>query len=370
MLRSTNSLKRLMLRLTLVLLTLAMAQLVFAADIVVEDDCSLGEAITAANDDRAVDSCAAGSGPADTIILKKSEWRSDRLPPVTSTIHIEGGRHDVTIGGFPAFVVDGGTLVLRNLDLRFNPRRNAMLLKINKGALTLDNTIFHNCSGFFATENSEISLKGGSKICDHNIDVVMSWFGVPLPGPLTCKSVSGATVSAAYGLASGVQCQPVDGGGIGVQSIVDAGYIDAVDVWGYVEQGVELCFSQRGSLTFLDAATSPRTVSTIESYSKNGNTCTYMTRAGTVVLAPGAPPEVASSATTTTTTDAPLVDGCPVTAIGHLKFLESPASDAELVGYIPRGAAMVFVSRILGWYQVSYGGQTAWVGGRYAQADC
>ena len=41
----------------------------------------------------------------------------------------------------------------------------------------------------------------------------------------------------------GVECQQVSGGGIGVPSILSAGVIDAVDVWGSMDISAEVCFS-------------------------------------------------------------------------------------------------------------------------------
>ena len=112
----------------------------------------------------------------------------------------------------------------------------------------------------------------------------------PTPRPLavTCPALSqfGIAVHATYGLASGVQCQRLDGGGIGIQSIVEAGFIDAVDIWGYVEQGVEVCFPQAGRLLFLDARTMTRAIMPLESTVVNGTTCASIASPGSIVLLP------------------------------------------------------------------------------------
>ena len=108
------------------------------------------------------------------------------------------------------------------------------------------------------------------------------------PLAVTCPALSqfGIAVHATYGLASGLQCQRLDGGGIGLQSIIDAGFIDAVDIWGYVEQGVEVCFSQAGRLLFLDARTMPRAIAPLESTVVNGMTCASINSPGSLVLMP------------------------------------------------------------------------------------
>ena len=109
------------------------------------------------------------------------------------------------------------------------------------------------------------------------------------PLATTCIDLNQATgiaVRATYGLASGVQCQRLDGGGIGVQAIVDGGFIDAVDIWGYVEQGVEVCFPQAGRLLFLDARMMPRATAALESTVVNGMTCGAIETPGSIVLMP------------------------------------------------------------------------------------
>jgi len=109
------------------------------------------------------------------------------------------------------------------------------------------------------------------------------------PLATTCIDLNQATgivVRATYGLASGVQCQRLDGGGIGVQAIVDGGFIDAVDIWGYAEQGVEVCFPQAGNLLFLDARMMPRAVAPLASQIVNGMTCGAIETPGSIVLMP------------------------------------------------------------------------------------
>ena len=109
------------------------------------------------------------------------------------------------------------------------------------------------------------------------------------PQPMTCLGLgadTGIAVYATYGLGSGVQCQRLDGGGIGIPSIVNAGFINAVDIWGYVEQGVEVCFPQSGTLLFLDARMMPRAAAPLASYIANAMTCGWINSPGSIVLMP------------------------------------------------------------------------------------
>ena len=98
------------------------------------------------------------------------------------------------------------------------------------------------------------------------------------------QTTTGMTFEATYGLDSGVHFRQLDGAGIGVQSIIDAGYLAALDVYGYVEQGVEVCFPQLGRVIFLDARTIPRAITTLPATVRDGMTCVYLNSPGSLVL--------------------------------------------------------------------------------------
>ena len=100
------------------------------------------------------------------------------------------------------------------------------------------------------------------------------------------QAATGATFSAAFGLDSGVHFRQLDGAGIGVQSIIDAGFLEAFDVYGYVEQGVDVCFPQVGRVVFLDANTSPRAIVPLQANIVNGQTCVSINSPGSLVLLP------------------------------------------------------------------------------------
>lgn len=106
---------------------LVLAQPIAPAEIVVEGDCTLVDAITAANSDAATGGCIAGDPGLDTIILTAdvtlikvdniADWRNG-LPSVTSEITVEGNgfsvARDEAAPNFRVFhVADGGSLDLR-----------------------------------------------------------------------------------------------------------------------------------------------------------------------------------------------------------------------------------------------------------------
>ena len=93
--------------------------LVNAADITVEGDCTLAQAIESANQDRAVDGCGAGSG-ADTITLTSDILLYAELPAISSPIAIAGG--DFLISGDSFFriffIAEDGDLSIDSLTLQ------------------------------------------------------------------------------------------------------------------------------------------------------------------------------------------------------------------------------------------------------------
>ena len=100
------------------------------------------------------------------------------------------------------------------------------------------------------------------------------------------QTETGMTFEAAYGLESGVHFRQLDGAGIGIQSIIDAGPLAALDVYGYVEQGVEVCFPQIGRVVFLDARTMPRAITALDATVRDGMTCVSLNSPGSLVLLP------------------------------------------------------------------------------------
>ena len=351
-----------------------------AKDIHVKGDCDLRDAIRAANYNSKIGGCVAGSGPRDVIILYENIEQKRTLPEITSSIRLEGRGRKVTFKDRVAFVVNEGQLVLQNIRIRFEKTRKGDVLEIKDGALTLAHTYFHDCTGGMEVEGeSTIELLGGYGVCGHSREVIWKWFDYEPPRPPTCTQLSDVVVKAAQGLDKGVQCQDVNAAGIGNQTVYDAGFIDAVDIWGDLGPGVEICFPQVGALMFLDAATSPRAVSWMESVGVDGMTCASLYRAGTVVLVQGQPssttPQVAESepeAQQEPEVSEPMVGGCPVHTTGHINFRAEPSLDGEKLGVVLRGSTVGAISRIWGWYQINHLGRTGWIGGRHVDeiGDC
>ena len=171
----------------------------------------------------------------------------------------------------------------------------------------------------------------------------------------------GYGLAASHGLRSGVQFRRLGAAGVGIDWVIDLGFLDALDVWGFVEQGVEVCFPPDrgyGGLMFLDAATSPRAVSALASVLREGYTCASINRPGTLVLVSNAPlPSQLPMPTSLPTT---ILRGCLVRTNYMLNFRDAPAG-ALLGQTIPFDVTLVALSRTAGWFQVDYHGLRGWI---------
>ena len=108
-------------------------------------NCKLRNAIVAANKDKAVKGCKAGSG-ADTIRLTSDITLTAELPKIKSHITIEGGNFTLDGGNrFRLIYVGGGTAVINNLKLQhgFNADRGGAVY-IPNGSLTINNSVIVN----------------------------------------------------------------------------------------------------------------------------------------------------------------------------------------------------------------------------------
>ena len=169
-------------------------------------------------------------------------------------------------------------------------------------------------------------------------------------------------VAAEGGLYSGIQFQRLDALNVGVQSVLDLGFLDGVDVWSYVPGWVEVCFSQSGSIVFLDAATAPRTVMTVTSYTRDGLTCALLDRAGSVILVSGLDPP-AEQVAEDSASEWSLSD-CMVTTTAGLNFRETPGG-LTIGSGISEGATLTALARTEDWFQVDFHGRSGWISAAY-----
>ncbi len=168
-------------------------------------------------------------------------------------------------------------------------------------------------------------------------------------------------------LTGATQCQRIDAGGVGIQSVIDRGIVNAVDVWGFMGAGTRVCFlASGGSFSFLNAATAPRSVSSLPLYVIEGKTCTLIDGPGSIVLHPGAAPAGAA----TSNGPARGLSNCMVTTTDGLNFRAGPGG--EVIGGVPNNATLTALSRTAGWFEVDYHGVTGWISAQYVtpNGDC
>ena len=167
-------------------------------------------------------------------------------------------------------------------------------------------------------------------------------------------------VNAELGLNSGIQFQRFDHYAVGEQSVVDRGILDVVDVWGQAAQNYEVCFPQAGAIVFLDAATSPRSLIEVDSYTRDGYTCGAMNRAGTMVLVKGTSPAPSSNtlaqefidSTTDPVSSAIALDNCSVSSAHNLNLREDPWGAKITV--LPKHTSVPATARTESWYRVRF----------------
>ena len=210
----------------------------------------------------------------------------------------------------------------------------------------------------------------------------------PIPQPRvptgeSLMATTGIKVSAPFGLDSGIQFQRRDARAIGIQSVIDAGFIDVVDIWGYAEQGWEVCFPQSGQFVFLDAANSPRAPEPMTAYRNvAGYTCASDQRAGMLVLVPGLPAPPAAGASPTPADHAGRLHNCMVTTEAIVNFRESPGGKRvadfvdprgdTIAGWLPWHVTLTALERADGWFKVDYYGLQGWISAEWVspQGNC
>lgn len=179
--------------------------------------------------------------------------------------------------------------------------------------------------------------------------------------------LSGLKLRAFDGPDSGIQFRRLTQFYIGVQSVLDMGVLDAVDVWGNTGSGYEACFPGPGRVIFLDAATSPRTVVNLEHSVQGEYTCATSGRAGTMVLVKpdeDAPtqttrPVVTRRPGTNDSVDTAIsLQDCSITPRFNLRLRAAPWGGIR--GIVPVGASVAATARTKSWFKISYQDQSGW----------
>ena len=154
-----------------------------------------------------------------------------------------------------------------------------------------------------------------------------------------------------------VRCEVVEISEIDKHPSMNAGIEVAVEVWGRVDEGVEVCFSGGGSLVFMDTNLSPPPVTRLSLYTSGDLTCGRISRSGTVVHV--SPLSEDSSI--------PLTD-CVVTTANVLR-LRDEAGGQEVMALVPFRVTLPARARTASWFFVDFMGTDGWISAEYVQTE-
>lgn len=177
------------------------------------------------------------------------------------------------------------------------------------------------------------------------------------------KPMTSIHVAAELGMNSGIHFKRWGAWQVGVQSIINRGVLDVVDVFGNANQYFEVCFPQKGAIVFMDAATVPRNIFNIPTFVKDSYTCGAMNRAGTLVLVRQATESSAPSAdqalvqrfidaTTDPISSAIALEDCQVTSVHNLNMREEPWGVKLAV--LLKHTTVTATARTESWFRVNY----------------
>ena len=180
------------------------------------------------------------------------------------------------------------------------------------------------------------------------------------PPPVTCPHLPARVVVSGY--VENTQCQMVGEIVIGKTDLIQRGFIDAVDVWSYVNGGLEVCFRNSGWLVFLDATYLQRKVMELEHYHRDGMTCGTIDRIGTVVLLERAPqpasaPQPAENALPVFE-PIPLND-CQIKLVETLFLRETPGG--AIIGLVWLNSEVPAFEINGYWYKIEFEGVTGYI---------
>ena len=187
----------------------------------------------------------------------------------------------------------------------------------------------------------------------------VSWVApTAMPRVSTCLTLDGLWVD---GITESTQCQRLPGYAIGNDAIVAAGFVDAIDVWGWVLPDTQICLFVSGSaFKFIDTAVLPRVVYDWPAYSQNGMTCATIDGPGILVLLPGEPPPAPAAAVPSVS-----LSNCMVRTLNMLNFRAAPGG--ESIGGVPYDATLTALEKSSGWFKVDYHGTQGWISAEHVE---
>ena len=156
-----------------------------------------------------------------------------------------------------------------------------------------------------------------------------------------------------------VGCREVDIELIDKHPALASGMIAAIDIFGYVESGVEVCFRNIGELVFLDRASEPPAPRSLPSFNNAvGMTCGEIEDVGTLVL-------VAAVIERDTFVE---LSSCRVTTTQTLRLRDEIGS-ATVLRLVPYNVTLDTYSRTNNWFNVTFLDSQGWISASYVRTD-
>ena len=377
---------------------------VAAETISLEFGCTLNNAIRSAMTDTSVGGCRAGDPGRDIIYVVDTVKLVEPPVEITEDMGFVGDRFTSTLDGQRRFsffhVGPGANLHIQDLFMSngFGTRETGQARVESGGRIGFSTAKVINCKGvkeIVAADDAEVNFGHEASVCgkmepfnphlpvipppptDLQPDLPGSADKNPKrdrrnttrsevkPAAYTCEHLpENIIVKAVAGTRSGIQCQAIDEAGVGRKSVIDEGIIAAVDIWGYVEPGVEVCLRGQGELIFLDAAYAPRRESTIAAYRERDLTCAAFDRAGSLVL-------VSSAASPLHNASQQDLQNCTVQADGLLNLRDAPAGSA-ILAFVSADTYFYAKARTSDWFRIVYLGIDGWVSADHVttMGDC
>ena len=366
--------------------------------------CTLNDAIRAANTNQPIGACRGGDPGHDHIYVHDTVKILEPPVEISESLAVVGDRFTSTLDGQGRFsffhVGPGANLHIQDLFMSngFGTRETGQARVESGGRIGFSTTKVINCKGvkeIVAADDAEVNFGHEASVCgkmepfnphlpvipppptDLQPDLPGSADKNPKrdrrnttrsevkPAAYTCEHLpENIIVKAVAGTRSGIQCQAIDEAGVGRKSVIDEGIIAAVDIWGYVEPGVEVCLRGQGELIFLDAAYAPRRESTIAAYRERDLTCAAFNRAGLLVL-------VSSAASPLHNASQQDLQNCTVQADGLLNIRDAPAGSA-ILAFVSADTYFYAKSRTSDWFRIVYLGIDGWVSADHVttMGDC
>lgn len=162
------------------------------------------------------------------------------------------------------------------------------------------------------------------------------------------------------------ECQRIDAAGVGLDAVIAAGIVDAVDVWSWVRADTEVCFRASGAvIVFLNANHSPRSVEIMHAYERGGLTCAKIPHHGSVALLASLPAGLSWQSPAAATRQS--LAGCHVRLKAALNLREAPRG--AILQVAPARARLTALEHTEGWYLVDFHGKRGWVSGDFVTRD-